>query len=331
MVCPVAALYFTSEEKIHALLKRPGFAKYANGLVRINGVLRHGQSTPIFAVLVGVVREINHASGDAKANVKLVVDASAGFNTGLLQLRVCGPGKRGLGANKELLLDYGPSYNLSIPLGLGGEPEAKRSRTIHDFMKGTGVGSGDGGAESSGCLVICPADSASGSMEIVKSDAGDICLKGESSSLPKHALLHQWFGGAFTSEAGESDVQLPAPLKSSTFSVFNSKLKSFEDLWKEQLRSNDKLTLYGMYEASVKSPDQCDQKLTVHCKKNLVCLPPPSSSLSTLVPSFNDADGAKFHLIFKVQADVMVPCGMALVSSKTLRFSDGICLVSKSK
>ncbi len=119
---PVSALYFSTREFLLQFLSKAGNGRYADRLVQCSGVSRDGLETPVFAVLLGVAGELLHheALGHTSAghpNVSIEVNPSAGFNTGFLSLYVKTHNQCGVAPGQELLLDYGSTFDLALPLG----------------------------------------------------------------------------------------------------------------------------------------------------------------------------------------------------------------------
>ena len=80
----------------------------------IDGVVLHkGQPTTVYFVLVGAGVFVNHFQGLKRTpNVKLVYDATKGFNKGALSFIVCTCNKQGVGAT-ELVMNYGLEFDIT--------------------------------------------------------------------------------------------------------------------------------------------------------------------------------------------------------------------------
>ena len=124
---PVTALYFSSPELLWQFLTRtPAHSMYADRVVVCRGVEVSGMEVPVYAVLVGIAGEIMHhvaLAPDASSsldsppcNVQLSVNPAAGFTRGFLTLIVATNNGAGIKAGGELLLDYGPDFDVSVPM-----------------------------------------------------------------------------------------------------------------------------------------------------------------------------------------------------------------------
>jgi hypothetical protein len=76
-----------------------------------------GGCRAIYFVLIGACQFLNSFTGLRKtANVKLSYDPSKGFNEDSIQLIVATRNNAGVGVEQEMLLSYGPEYDLDVTI-----------------------------------------------------------------------------------------------------------------------------------------------------------------------------------------------------------------------
>ena len=123
-VLAVSALYFSRVGFLKTFLQQEGARRYHDRLVVLQGTTRDGEPQDLYAVLLGYAGELMHSAHQEgkpvtsnPPNVVLEIKPRAGFNRGLLQLTVRTFNGCGVKANGELLLDYGPYFDVAMPFG----------------------------------------------------------------------------------------------------------------------------------------------------------------------------------------------------------------------
>ena len=87
---------------LEAWIRKPGNIKYTDRIVKLPGVLKHGDPVDIYAVLVGAAQYVNDFQTIRKTpNAKFVFTPKLGFNDGALKLVVAT--RNGAGVGKGLI------------------------------------------------------------------------------------------------------------------------------------------------------------------------------------------------------------------------------------
>ena len=136
VVAQVKALWFTDPKFVKGFLKQPGNSRFADRLASAGAHITadwNGGDKRLYAVLLGAVGEINHASFPFQPNVCLSLASPAGPNPGALQFVCCTKARRGISSESELLLDYLGNYDLNLPLLVEESAPPKKQR-IEDFF-----------------------------------------------------------------------------------------------------------------------------------------------------------------------------------------------------
>ena len=112
---PASALFFDNCNILKAWVRKPGNLKYTDRIVKLPGVLKHGEPVTIFAVLVGAAQYVNDFQNIRKtANAKFVFTPNMGFNDGALQLVIATRNGAGVGKGAPLLADYGEDFDKDL-------------------------------------------------------------------------------------------------------------------------------------------------------------------------------------------------------------------------
>ena len=112
---PATALFFDDQNILEAWIRKPGNLKYTDRIVKLPGVLKHGDPVTIFAVLVGAAQYVNDYQNIRKsANAKFVFTPNMGFNHGALQLVISTRNGAGVGKGAPLLAAYGEDFDKEL-------------------------------------------------------------------------------------------------------------------------------------------------------------------------------------------------------------------------
>ena len=110
-VCTATCLWFDNKAKLMEFLAAHPNEQDRVGCVR--GILHEGKASTVYYVLVGCAAFINHFQGIRRTpNVKLVYNATKGFNDGALSFVVSTRNKQGMGAS-EVVSNYGLDFDLT--------------------------------------------------------------------------------------------------------------------------------------------------------------------------------------------------------------------------
>ena len=113
------SIFFSSKTGLMAFLQseaRPNHRRFADRLIKLDGVMHNSIPKTLYGILVGVAGEVMAPSQGHRANVELVLAPAQGLNPGLVQLVVKTRTKQGLAKGTELLLDYGDAFDVTLPV-----------------------------------------------------------------------------------------------------------------------------------------------------------------------------------------------------------------------
>ena len=95
---------------------RPNHRRFADRLIKLDGVMHEGIPKTLYGILVGVAGEVMAPSPGQRANVELVLAPAQGLNPDLVKLVVKTRTKQGVAKGTELLLDYGDAFDVTLPV-----------------------------------------------------------------------------------------------------------------------------------------------------------------------------------------------------------------------
>lgn len=119
VVGDATSLLFSSQAQLNNFLKseaRPNHRRFADRLFQLTNILHDGEYKTIFGILMGVAGEIMAPGQGQRANVELVLYPTEGLNPGLVKLVAKTRTGQGVAKDKELLLDYGDAFDLTLPV-----------------------------------------------------------------------------------------------------------------------------------------------------------------------------------------------------------------------
>ena len=111
--------FFSGKIELMAFLKseaRPNHRRFADRLIKLEGIMHEGTLKTIYGILVGVAGEVMAPSHGQRANVELVLAPAQGLNPDLVKLVVKTRTKKGVAKGTELLLDYGDAFDVTLPV-----------------------------------------------------------------------------------------------------------------------------------------------------------------------------------------------------------------------
>ena len=330
----VPACWFSDERRLQSFLRMPGHQRFADRICRIKFV-----SGTFYAVLLGVFGELCHKD---KANVMLKADHLAGPNIGAIAAVVKTKNWAGVAANTELCISY---ENESFDFNLGvsaadGNPPLSKQRRLDDFMKqGKGRDEVESNTQSQGSSV---GDGdvqlwVLGSKELYKSCEGIKYADTAVAKVSPNTILWQTTGGTIRSESRAADefgpdleCAIPLHLQSNTLIVFDDKVLSFEDGYKQALQQCDgALKLYQMFTTNIQSnQDALNRKLVLSQAHPLLILPPAGSPFRAIMESFawpvvQNSKFAKIVTTWKIVQQIFLPNGLAMVAMRVVMTGKG--------
>ena len=111
VVCPAPALFYDDFSILREFLRQN--PRFADRVVKIEGVKKNGQILPIFAILVGVAQYAQHFQGiRGRPNAALQFSPVLGFNSTALEIVASTRTGVGIAAGAPVLLDYGCSFDV---------------------------------------------------------------------------------------------------------------------------------------------------------------------------------------------------------------------------
>ena len=145
------SIFFSSKIELMAFLKseaRPNHRRFADRLIKLEGIMHEGALKTIYGILVGVAGELMAPSQGQRANVELVLAPAQGLNPDLVKLVVKARTKKGVAKGTELLLDYGDAFDVTLPVLADGKPGERVPMLgpMGRYMKKGSWGSEDGKA-----------------------------------------------------------------------------------------------------------------------------------------------------------------------------------------
>ena len=152
-----------------------------------------------------------------------------------------------------------------------------------------------------------------------------------------NTILWQTTGGTIRSESRAADefgpdleCAIPLHLQSNTLIVFDDKVLSFEDGYKQALQQCDgALKLYQMFTTNIQSnQDALNRKLVLNQAHPLLILPPAGSPFRAIMESFawpvvQNSKFAKIVTTWKIVQQIFLPNGLAMVAMRVVMTGKG--------
>ena len=137
VICLATCLLHDSVDGVRRqLLDEEGNEVLADCLCEVKGVLKEGRAVSVYGVLVGAARYLQHYQGIGRINAVIKVDTSKGPNDGFLTLVAATRTGQGISPDSEILIGYGPEYDVNRPNDLD-NPSAKKVRLTLDDVWNT--------------------------------------------------------------------------------------------------------------------------------------------------------------------------------------------------
>ena len=176
-----------------------------------------------------------------------------------------------------------------------------------------------------------------GSKELYKSAEGIKYADTATAKVSPNTILWQTTGGTIRTESRAADefgpdlsCAIPMRIQSNTSIVFEDKVVSFEDAFKQGLLQCDgKMKLYQMFITNIQSSeDASNRKLVLSQAHPLMLLPPTGSPFRGIMdtmtwPVVQSSKFVKVVTIWKVVQQTFVPNGLAMVATRVLMTGKG--------
>lgn len=301
-------------------------------------------------MLVGVAGELMHyvprgTTSDTNSgrypNVFLQVFPQVGFHSGFLKLVVRTRNGCGISTGSELLLDYGSSYNLELPLGI--TPAAAAGTSASTAVDSTGpehpfpvellqgkvpelictsatvdlwklIGSSD---TNSSVYITKPRSCTTD----VRLPTNSILL---SSGVGRILSLEQWRRETNSAATDPVTGAIPISLRSNTLILYQGEVIAFEAGWKKVLASTSgNVTMYSMVSCNISTPNS-SERLVVSLKTPLVFVPKEGTPLEKIL-FCNPSKNATLLFTWGVNSSSRFhPSGVSLVTTRSLNLQDPV-------